>query len=78
MNQHESVVLPVGERIAQMVFYETGPVDFEYKKLSGKYQPNTSDDLDSIIANWSPEQMLPRAFKDRRRVPEPIKGLKAL
>lgn len=76
MNEHESVVLPVGERIAQMVFYETGPVDSEYKKLSGKYQSDESADLDSIIANWSPKQMLPRAFKDDRKMPEQIKGLK--
>lgn len=77
MNQHESVVLPVGERVAQLVFYETGPVDLEYKKLSGKYQPASSDDLKSIIANWVPEQMLPRAYKDKRREPVEIKGLKA-
>lgn len=77
MNQHESVVLPVGERIAQMVFYVTGPVDSEYKKLSGKYQTDNSESLDSIIANWSPEQMLPRAYKDDRRIPKEIKGLKA-
>lgn len=77
MNQHESVVLPVGERIAQLVFYETGPVDLEYKKLSGKYQPADSGKLDEIIADWRPEQMLPRAYKDKRRVPEPIQGLKA-
>lgn len=76
MNQHESVVLPVGERIAQMVFYDTGPVDQEYKKLSGKYQGNTADDLKSIIAGWTPEQMLPRAFKDKRRTPEAIQGIK--
>ena len=75
MNQHESVVLPVGERIAQLVFYETGPVEQEYKKLSGKYQLSSSDELDDIIANWSPEQMLPRAYKDTRKKPIPIKGL---
>ncbi len=78
MNEHESVVLPIGERIAQMVFYETGPVDSEYKKLSGKYQSAESADLASIIADWSPEQMLPRAYKDERKLPEQIKGLKAL
>jgi dCTP deaminase len=76
MNQHESVVLPVGERVAQMVFYETGPVDSEYKKLSGKYQTNYSDDLSAIIKNWSPEQMLPRAYKDARRKSIKIKGVK--
>jgi dCTP deaminase len=75
MNQHESVVLPVGERIAQLVFYETGPVDQEYKKLSGKYQSANSDHIDDIIASWSPEQMLPRAYKDTRKVAPPIEGL---
>jgi deoxycytidine triphosphate deaminase len=76
MNQHESVVLPVGERIAQLVFYETGPVDQEYKKLSGKYQSTTSDKLEDIIASWSPEQMLPRAYKDSRMAAPHIEGLK--
>lgn len=77
MNQHESVVLPVGERIAQVVFYETGEVDGEYKKLSGKYQTGVSDDLDALIANWKPEQMLPRAYKDERRKPIKIEGITA-
>lgn len=76
MNQHESVVLPVGERVAQMVFYETGPVDMEYKKLSGKYQEADSDNLDTIIKNWKPEQMLPRGYKDSRKMPKKIQGLK--
>ncbi len=78
MNEHESVVLPVGERVAQMVFYETGPVDSEYKKLSGKYQSGESADLASIISSWTPDQMLPRAYKDIRKLPEQIKGLKVL
>lgn len=76
MNQHESVVLPVGERIAQIVFYETGEVDGEYKKLSGKYQSEASDNLEKIVLDWRPEQMLPRAYKDDRRKPLKIEGLK--
>lgn len=76
MNQHESVVLPVGERIAQVVFYETGEVDGEYKKLSGKYQSDDSSDLSKIIADWIPMQMLPRAYKDERKKPIKIAGLK--
>lgn len=75
MNQHESVVLPVGERIAQVVFYETGPVDSEYELLSGKYQTARSGDLASIIRDWSPEQMLPRAYRDKRRRSITIDGL---
>lgn len=78
MNQHESVVLPVGERVAQMVFYETGPVDLEYKKLSGKYQTGDSTDLKALIRDWRPEHMLPRAYKDKRKKPVEIEGLKAL
>jgi dCTP deaminase len=72
MNQHESVVLPVGERIAQLVFYHTGPVEGEYAHLSGKYQPAGGDDLVGLINNWRPEQMLPRAYKDQRRKPREV------
>jgi deoxycytidine triphosphate deaminase len=69
MNQHESVVLPVGERIAQLVFYHTGPVDGQYNKLSGKYQSNQQDDLLTLVDTWRPEHMLPQAYKDNRRTP---------
>lgn len=77
MNQHESVVLPVGERIAQMVFYKTGEVSGEYKKISGKYQTDESANIDTIIKNWRPEQMLPKAYKDKRKNTKKLKGLKA-
>jgi dCTP deaminase len=73
MNQRDIVILPVGERIAQLVFYKTGPVEGEYHKLSGKYQGSEAGDLETLIANWKPEQMLPRAYKDDRRKPLDIK-----
>lgn len=77
LNMHESVVLPVGERIGQLVFHTTGPVDGDYSDgrngISGKYQ-HTSD-LDELMASWTPETMLPRAYKDQRKAPEVIKGL---
>ena len=75
MNQHEIIVLPAGERIAQMVFYETGPVEGNYKKLSGKYQSDTSSGLKDIIKDWRPEQMLPKAYKDMRQIPLRVGGL---
>jgi deoxycytidine triphosphate deaminase len=80
LNQHETVLLPVGERIAQIVFHETGEVAGNYGKgrdsgFSGKYQSGT--DLDELIRTWTPELMLPRAYKDTRSLPEPIEGLKA-
>lgn len=70
LNQRHSVVLPVGERIAQIVFMKTGPVKSAYHDLSGKYQ--SSLDLEELKKNWSPEQMLPRAYKDSR---QPLKEL---
>ena len=77
LNEHESVVLPVGERIGQLIFHKSGPVEGDYadgrKGVSGKYQH--TNDLDELIASWRPEMMLPRAFKDERKMPEVIKGL---
>jgi deoxycytidine triphosphate deaminase len=77
LNKHESVVLPVGERIGQLVFHRTGPVQGDYSDgrggVSGKYQHTAN--LDELISSWSPEQMLPRSYKDQRKAPEKIKGL---
>ncbi len=80
LNQHETVLLPVGERIAQIIFFETGDVEGNYGKgrdgnFSGKYQQGT--DIKQIISNWKPELMLPRAYKDSRSLPSDIQGLKA-
>ena len=64
LNQRHSVVLPVGERIAQIVFQKTGDVEGSYHNLSGKYQ--SDQELETLVADWSPLQMLPRAYKDTR------------
>lgn len=79
LNEHETVLLPVGERIAQAVFLETGEVEGSYGKgrdngFSGKYQQ--SDDLKEVIRTWKPEMMLPRAYKDKRTLPKKLEGLK--
>lgn len=77
LNQHESVVLPVGERIGQLVFHKTGPVEGSYADgrggVSGKYQGG--DDLDELIASWRPEMLLPKTFKDQRVNPQVVHGL---
>lgn len=77
LNMHESVVLPVGERIGQLIFHHTGPVDGDYSDgrdgMSGKYQ-HTSD-LDELIRTWKPQDMLPRAYKDNRKPAPVIPGL---
>jgi len=81
LNQNEIMLLPVGERIAQIIFHETGEVRGNYGQgrhggFSGKYQTGT--DLNKLIKNWKPADMLPQAYKDKRTMPKPIKGLKAL
>jgi deoxycytidine triphosphate deaminase len=78
LNERETVLLPVGERIAQAVFHETGEVEGSYGKgrdadFSGKYQQG--EDLDIIIKTWSPDMMLPKAYRDQRSLPPKIEGL---
>lgn len=81
LNHSEIVLLPVGERIAQIIFHETGEVAGNYGAgrhggFSGKYQSGT--DLKKLIKNWRPELMLPRAYLDKRSKTRPIKGLRTL
>ncbi len=81
LNHSEIILLPVGERIAQIIFHETGEVTGNYGAgrhggFSGKYQSGT--DLKKLIKNWRPELMLPRAYLDKRTPPKPIKGLRVL
>ncbi|MGH7193074.1 MAG: dCTP deaminase [Candidatus Saccharimonadales bacterium] len=78
LNERETVLLPVGERIAQAVFLETGEVEGSYGQgrddnFSGKYQQG--NDMETIIKTWSPDMMLPKAYKDRRTLPHKIEGL---
>lgn len=78
LNDRETVVLPVGERIAQAVFLETGEVEGNYGTgrddgFSGKYQQGT--DIETIIKTWSPDMMLPKAYKDARQLPNTIPGM---
>jgi deoxycytidine triphosphate deaminase len=77
LNMHESVVLPVGERVGQLIFHHTGEVDGGYASgregMSGKYQH--TDNLEELIQTWKPEDMLPRAYKDTRITPPAIEGL---
>jgi dCTP deaminase len=79
LNHRETVLLPVGERIAQAIFVQTGEVEGNYglgrnDGFSGKYQTGT--DLPTIIRTWTPDMMLPQAYKDTRQLPTKIDGLK--
>lgn len=77
LNQHEAVILPVGERVGQIIFHHTGKIEGDYSNgrdgMSGKYQH--SSDLQELIGTWTPDQMLPKAYKDKRVLPSPVTGL---
>lgn len=71
-NNPSWVPLPVGERIAQIVFHETGAVHHRYGQ-GGKYQ--AGEDLETLVRDWSPEQMLPRAYKDLEHRPPTVEAV---
>jgi dCTP deaminase len=53
------VVLPVGARVAQIVFMWSGVPERPY---TGKYQ--TTLDIPDLMASWKPESMLPKLHQD--------------
>lgn len=77
-NNRESVLLPVGERIVQLVFHETGKTSSHV----GTEQEGTPDkkshqaiDLDGLIETWSPDMLLPRTYEEELSLPPKIEGL---
>jgi len=62
-SRHYAIPLVVGRRIAQIIFFETGPIlKSDYTK-TGKYQSGAS--FVSMKASWKPEDMLPKLYSDR-------------
>jgi dCTP deaminase len=64
-NNSRNYIIPlvVGRRIAQIVFFETGPIlSSDYTK-GGKYQ--STSDIKKLKKTWKPEMMLPKLWADR-------------
>lgn len=64
-NNSKNYIIPlvIGRRIAQIVFFETGPIMEQDYATTGKYQ--SSKDLAEIKKAWKPESMLPKLWADR-------------
>lgn len=63
-NSHNySIPLIVGRRIAQIIFFETGPIEGADYSKKGKYASSTS--LSALKKMWKPDMMLPRLDTDR-------------
>lgn len=78
INREHPLPLPVGTRVAQIIFFVTGTVQKPYRS---KYQKGNYDGvgmqeaLAMIKADWRPEHMLPRTYEDHIEPPEKIDGL---
>lgn len=62
-SRHYAIPLVVGRRIAQIIFFETGPILNDNYVKTGKYQK--SEDIKKIMKEWSPLSMLPKLHLDR-------------
>lgn len=72
-NEHEHVPLLVGMPIAQLVFYHTGEVERDYVELTGNYQ--SSNSLEDLVKSWTPDQMLPKSYRQKFKPAPPIEGM---
>jgi dCTP deaminase len=62
-SRNYAIPLVVGRRIAQIIFFETGPILDNSYIAKGKYQ--SSQNIKEIKRNWKPESMLPKLYNDR-------------
>lgn len=62
-SRHYIIPLVVGRRVAQIVFFETGPILKKDYAARGKYQTTTS--MAKLKKEWHPEMMLPKLYNDR-------------
>lgn len=69
-SEHATLILPVGKRVAQIVFFYAGEPINPYH---GNYQQETS--LSDLKANWKPDDLLPKLYKERPPGSSLLRGL---
>ncbi len=62
-SQEHTIVLVVGRRIAQIIFFETGEIEGSDYATSGKYQ--TTDDMKKLKKEWDPYSLVPKTYNDK-------------
>lgn len=64
-NNSKNYIIPlvVGRRIAQIIFFETGPILERDYTTSGKYASSTN--IKELKKSWKPDSMLPQLYRDR-------------
>jgi len=64
-SKNYAIPLVVGRRIAQMIFFETGPILDNKQNYTSKGKYATSQDIKKLKKEWKPEMMLPKLYKDK-------------
>jgi deoxycytidine triphosphate deaminase len=67
LNQH-TIILPVGEPIAQVFFIHSG-------KDGDKAKSTRTPDIEVVMQTWSPDLILPKAYLNKRNLPVKIEGI---
>ena len=64
-NNSKNYIIPlvVGRRIAQIIFFETGPIEAKDYASGGKYA--SSADVKKLTKEWKPDSMLPKLWGDK-------------
>lgn len=62
-SKNYAIPLVVNRRIAQIIFFETGPILKNNYAEKGKYQ--TSKNLKETKKGWKPQSMLPKLYNDK-------------
>jgi len=64
-NNSKNYIIPlvVGRRIAQIIFFETGPILAKDYAATGKYASST--DVQKLKKVWKPDMMLPKLWADK-------------
>ncbi len=64
-NNSKNYIIPlvVGRRIAQIIFFETGPIQERDYTKTGKYAASTN--IAELKKSWKPESMLPQLYNDK-------------
>ena len=64
-NNSKNYIIPlvVGRRIAQIIFFETGPIQAKDYSSGGKYASST--DVKKLQKVWRPDMMLPKLWSDK-------------
>ena len=62
-SRNYAIPLVVGRRIAQIIFFETGPILKNDYTKKGKYQASQS--IKEMKKNWKPASMLPKLYNDK-------------